>query len=188
MPIRIALLRSMVVNGHRVTAADVRALAEAVGATNIRAVASTGNIVFDNGKSPAALTRALEAACEARFGKPTEIIVKTERQWRALVAANPFKRHASKTPNRVLAWIMRTPVTAKGLAQLRRRATRQEPIRRVVGGNFYILFGNPNRDDTKIPAGFGLKALGAVGTNRTWTTVSAITRALDEMKAGSAAE
>jgi uncharacterized protein (DUF1697 family) len=182
MPIRIALLRSMVVNGHRVTGADVRALGESAGGTDVRSIAATGNLVFHSAKSPAVLTRALEAACEKRFGKPTEIIVKTGRQWRALVAANPFKRHAKETPNRVLAWIMRSPVTTKGLTQLRRRATSKELIRRVTGGNFYIFFGNPNRDDTKIPAGFGLKALGAVGTNRTWTTVMAITKAMEEMR------
>ena len=183
MALRVALLRSMVVNGRRVTGEDVRKLVEAVGGTEARSVLATGNAVFRSSKSGAALTRELEAACAERFGKPTEVIVKTEAQWRTLVAANPFKAHAKKTPNRVLAWVMRSPVTATGLAQLRRRADASEKIRRVAGGNFYIYFGRPNRDDTKLVAGFGLKALGAVGTNRTWTTVSKITDALDELKA-----
>lgn len=183
MPIRIALFRSMVINGHRISGADVRALAEAAGGADARSVLATGNVVFRSAKSAAALTKALEAACEARFGKPTEIIVKTEAQWRALTGANPFKRQAEDTPSRVLLWVMRSSVTAAGLAQLRRRAVASEKIRRVVGGNFYIFFGRPNRDDTKIAAGFGLKALGAVGTNRTWTTVAKITDAIAALKA-----
>lgn len=186
MPIRIALLRSMVIGGHRVTGADMRALVEAVGGTDARPVLATGNVVFRSAKSAAALTTALEAACEARFGKATEVIVKTEAQWRALTAANPFKRQAKAVPSRVLLWVMRSPVTAGGLAQLRRRADASEKTRRVVGGNFYIFFGRPNRDDTKMAAGFGLKALGAVGTNRTWTTVAKITDAIAELKAAKA--
>lgn len=182
MPLRVALLRSMVVNGHRVTGEDVRALAESVGGTDARSVLATGNVVFNSAKSAATVTRDLEAACKKRFGKPTEIIVKTEPQWRRLIAANPFKRQAKATPNRALLWVMRSPVTAAGLAQLRRRAHPTEKIRRVIAGNFYIYFVRPNRDDTKLVSGFGLKALGAVGTNRTWTTVSKITAALDAMK------
>jgi uncharacterized protein (DUF1697 family) len=172
----------MVINGHRVTGEDVRKLVEAVGGTDARSVLATGNAVFRSTKSAAMLTKELEAACAKRFGKPTEIIVKTGAQWRRLVAANPFKRQAKSTPSRVLAWVMRSSVTAAGLAQLRRRAHPTEKIHRVAGGNFYIFFGRPNRDDTKIAAGFGLKALGAVGTNRTWTTISKITAALDDMK------
>lgn len=186
MPIRIALLRSMVVNGRRVTGADVRALAEAAGGEDARSVLATGNVVFRSAKSAAVLTKAMEAACEARFGRATEIIVKTEAQWRAVTTANPFKRQAEATPSRVLLWVMRSPVTAAGLAQLRRRADESEKIRRVIGGNFYIFFGRPNRDDTKMAAGFGLKALGAVGTNRTWTTVAKITDAIAGLKAGDA--
>lgn len=183
MPLRIALFRSMVVNGRRITGEDVRKIAAAAGATDARSVLATGNAVFRSAKSAATLTKDLEAACAERFGKPTEIIVKTEAQWRAIVAANPFRRQANATPNRVLLWVMRSSVTPAGLAQLRRRADTSEKITRVVGGNFYIFFGRPNRDDTKIAAGFGLKALGAVGTNRTWTTVSKIIEAIAAMKA-----
>lgn len=173
----------MVVNGHRVTGDDVRKLAEAVGGTEAQSVMATGNVVFRSPKSTATLTRELEAACARRFGKPTEIIVKTGAQWKSFIAANPFKRQAKETPSRVLAWVMRSPVTAAGLAQLRRRADPSEKIRRVAGGNFYIFFGRPNRDDTKLAAGFGLKALGAVGTNRTWTTISKITAAIEALTA-----
>jgi uncharacterized protein (DUF1697 family) len=184
MPLRVALLRSMVVNGQRINAQTTAALAEAVGGEDVRTAGSTGNLVFRSAKSPATLTRELEAACEKSFGKPTEIIVKTERQWRALVRANPFRREAEETPNRVLAWVMRSPVPAKGLAQLRARADASEIIKRTRSGDFYIFFGRPNRDDTKLVAGFGLKSLGAVGTNRTWTTMTRITAVLDELAAG----
>ena len=184
MPLRIALLRSMVVNGHRVSGADACALAGAAGGEHPRAVMATGNVIFRSRKSPATLARDLEAACKARFGKATEMIVKTAEDWRALVEANPFKAAAKKTPNRVLVWLMREPVPASGVSQLRRRAAPSEKIVRLRSGDFYIHLGLPNRDDTKLAAGFGLNHIGAVGTNRTWTTIAAITKALDEVEAG----
>jgi uncharacterized protein (DUF1697 family) len=184
MPIRIAFLRSMVVNRHRVSGADAEALVNAAGGTDARAVMATGNVIFRSRRSPAALVKDIEAACASRFGQPTEIIVKTEKEWRVLIAANPFKATAKKTPNRVLLWIMREPVPLKGIAQLRRRAHASEKITRVRSGDFYIHLGMPRRDDTKLVRGFGLKNIGAVGTNRTWTTVAAITKALDEMEQG----
>jgi uncharacterized protein (DUF1697 family) len=183
MPLRIALLRSMVVNGHRVTGKDARDLAEAIGAVNVRSVLATGNLVFLSRKSPATLTRELEAECEKRFGKPTEIIVKTQEEWMKLIAANPFVKGARSQPSRVLVWVMRSPVPEKGLAQLRRRAARSEKIVRTADGDFYIWLGRRERDATKLVSGFGLKSLGAIGTNRTWATVSKITRLVEEMKA-----
>jgi uncharacterized protein (DUF1697 family) len=182
MSLRIALLRSMVINRHRITGADVEALAQAAGGTDARSVMATGNVLFRSRRSPAALVKDIEAACKDRFGQPTEIIVKTEDEWRALVAANPFKAAAKKTPNRVLVWILREPVPPSGIAQLRRRAHASEKIARLRSGDFYIHLGMPNRDDTRLVRGFGLNHIGAVGTNRTWTTVAAITKALDEME------
>src|SRR5262249_28410031 len=132
-------------------------------------------------KAPARLEKQIEAECERRWGKPTEIVVKTEEEWRKLVAANPFKAQAKRSPNRVLLWVMREPAPASGIAQLRRRAARQEKIVQVVSGDFYIHLGLPDRDDTRLVGGFGLKSIGAVGTNRTWTTVSKITAAVEEM-------
>ena len=182
MPIRIALLRSMVIGKRRVSGADVRALAEAAGGTDARSVIATGNVVFRSRKAPATLEREMEAACAAAFGQPTEIVVKTADEWRALLAANPFSKQAGTAPARVLVWAMRQPLPDAGLDQLRRRASPDETVVRTADGDIYMWFGG-DIDASKLPAGFGLKSLGAVGTNRNWNTVMKITAVLDEMEA-----
>ena len=182
MPIRIALLRSMVIGKRRVSGADVRALAEAAGGTDARSVIATGNVVFRSRKAPATLEREMETACAAAFGKPTEIVVKTADEWRALLAANPFSKQAGTAPARVLVWAMREPLPDAGLDQLRRRASPDETVVRTADGDIYMWFGG-DIDASKLPAGFGLKSLGAVGTNRNWNTVMKITAVLDEMEA-----
>ena len=182
MPIRIALLRSMVIGKRRVSGADVRALAEAAGGTDARSVIATGNVVFRSRKAPATLEREMEAACAAAFGQPTEIVVKTADEWRALLKANPFPKESERAPARVLVWAMREALPDAGLDQLRRRASPDETVVRTADGDIYMWFGG-DIDASKLPAGFGLKSLGAVGTNRNWNTVMKITAVLDEMEA-----
>ncbi len=183
MSLRVALLRSMVIGGRRVSGADVRALAQAAGGTDARSIIATGNVVFRSRKAPATLEREMEKACAAAFGKATEIVVKTAEEWRALIGDKPLVSESAAAPARVLMWAMRDPLPDSGLEQLRRRAAVDERVERTVGGDLYMWFGG-DIDASKLPAGFGLKALGAVGTNRNWNTVMKITAVLDQMVAG----
>lgn len=183
MPIRIALMRSVVIDGRRVKGEEARGLAGTVGGTDVRSVGATGNLLFRSRKSPATLERDLEAACATLYGKPTEMIVKTADQWRALIAANPFRERSETSPARVLVWAMRAPLPDSGLEQLRRRAAADEAVERTASGDIYMWFGGDDPNASRLPAGFGLKSLGAVGTNRNWNTALKITAALDEMEA-----
>lgn len=180
MTLRVALLRSMVIAGRRIRGEEVRGLALAAGGTDVRSVGATGNLVFRSRKGVDRLVQELEAACAAEYGRPTEIVVKTADQWRAFIAANPFKTQSRDQPARVLAWAMRDPLPDAGLAQLRRRAGPDERVERTADGDLYMWFGGEIAA-SKLPSGFGLKALGAVGTNRNWNTVSKITAVLEEM-------
>lgn len=182
MPLHIALLRSIAIDGRRVKGEEARGLAEAVGGTDVRSVIATGNLLFRSRKAPETLERELEAACARLYGKPTEFIVKTAAEWRALVRANPFPEESDKAPARVLAWAMRKPLPDSGLDQLRRRASADEKVERTKAGDLYIWFGGADISASKLPAGFGLKSLGAVGTNRNWNTMLKITAVLDEME------
>jgi len=108
--------------------------------------------------------------------------VKTPQEWRATLAANPFRKEAAAAPSRLLVWAMRSPLPDSGLHQLRRRARGEERIERVATGDFYIWFGEGNISASKLTSGFALKALGAVGTNRNWSTCMKISAVLDEME------
>ena len=182
MPVRIALLRSILINGRRVKGEEARGLAEAVGGIDVRSVIATGNLLFRSRKAPATLERELEAACADLYGKPTEMVVKTAEQWRALMKANPFPGESARKPSHVLAWAMREPLPDSGLEQLCRRASADERVERTAQGDLYMWFGGPDPDASKLPAGFGLKSLGAVGTNRNWNTMLKITAVLDQME------
>lgn len=183
MALRIALLRSVVIGGRRVKGVEARALAEAAGGDDVRSVGATGNLLFRSRKSPRTLERELERVCEVEFGRATEIVVKTADEWRALLKANPFPERTTAAPARVLVWAMREPLPDSGLDQLHRRASADEAVERTRSGDIYMWFGGPDPDASRLPAGFGLKALGAVGTNRNWNTAMKITAVLDQMEA-----
>jgi uncharacterized protein (DUF1697 family) len=100
--LRIALMRSIVINGQRVKMADARALVEQVGGSDVRSVMATGNLLFRSSKAPRDLERELEAAVAAFYGRSTEMVVKTAEQWRALLAVNPFPDEAATAPSRLL--------------------------------------------------------------------------------------
>jgi uncharacterized protein (DUF1697 family) len=184
MPLRVALMRSIVINGQRVKMADARALAERVGGTEVRSVIATGNLLFRSDKAPRALEQELEAECEAFYGRATEMVVKTADQWRSLLAANPFPDEAARAPSRLLVWAMRDPIPHSGTEQLRRRAVGDERVERTPEGDFYAWFGEAPIPESRMASGFGLKALGAVGTNRNWNTAIKIALALDTMAGG----
>lgn len=181
MPVHVALLRSVVITGQRVAMAPLRRWATNAGATEVSTVGATGNLVFVSRKSPARLERELEAACAAHYGRATEIVVKTASAWRAMVAANPFAAEADRTPAHLLLWAMRSPLPDAGLAQLLARAHGEERLFRTTAGDLYMWFGSGNIAASKLPAGFSLKSLGAVGTNRNWNTVRRIVAALDAL-------
>jgi uncharacterized protein (DUF1697 family) len=181
MPIKIALFRSMVIGDRRLTREALLRIADAVGGTDARTVIATGNLLFRSRKSTGRLERELEAACAEEYDRATEIIVKTAEEWRAMLAANPFESEAHETPAHLILWAMRDALPDHGLEQLRRRAQGAERIERIASGDFYCWFGAGDMAGSKMIAGFGLKSLGAVGTNRNWSTATRISTALDEM-------
>lgn len=181
MPVCVALFRSMVIGDRRLARETLLRMADTVGGTDARTVIATGNLLFRSRKGVTRLERELEAACVAEYGRATEVIVKTAAQWRALIAGNPFKAEAEATPSRVIAWAMRDPLPDHGLEQLRRRAKGVERVERSASGDFYCWFGNGEIAGSKLIGGFGLKSLGAVGTNRNWSTVMKIEAVLGQM-------
>lgn len=179
--VRIALVRSIVIARQRLSNDVLLDWGSAVGGRDCRAIGATGNLVFRSRKAPATLERELEAACARHFGGTTEIVVKTGEQWRALIAANPFIDEAAAVPAHLLVWAMRTPLPDAGLVQLERRARGDERIARVASGDLFMWFGAGEIAQSKLPAGFGLSQLGAVGTNRNWNTARRISDAVEAL-------
>jgi uncharacterized protein (DUF1697 family) len=88
----VALLRAVNVGGTKLPMADLRALLEGLGLTNVRTYLQSGNAVFDTGPGePAqALATAIEVRIERDLGPRVGVLVLPGEAMASVAAANPF--------------------------------------------------------------------------------------------------
>ena len=89
----IALLRAVNVGGTKLPMADLRALLEGLGLTNVRTYLQSGNAVFDAGddaEPAAALATAIEVRIERDLGPRVGVLVLPGETMADIAASNPF--------------------------------------------------------------------------------------------------
>ena len=97
----IALLRAVNVGGTgKLPMSDLKAMCDELGFTSVRTYIASGNVVFANRKSEAAIKSALEKRLAAYAGKPVGVLVRSAAEMAQVLADNPFPKAA---PNRTMA-------------------------------------------------------------------------------------
>jgi uncharacterized protein (DUF1697 family) len=87
----VAFLRAINVGGTgKLPMADLKAMAEAVGFTQVRTYIASGNLVFRSSLSEVEVKARLESQLATYAGKPVPVLVRTAEEMAAVVAANPF--------------------------------------------------------------------------------------------------
>jgi uncharacterized protein (DUF1697 family) len=98
MTVFIALLRAVNVGGTgKLPMATLKALCEKAGCRKVQTYIASGNVVFENARSEAAIKTALEMHLAEYAGKPVRVLVRTRTEMAAVLEANPFTKTA---PNR----------------------------------------------------------------------------------------
>jgi uncharacterized protein (DUF1697 family) len=115
----VALLRGINVGGHRkVPMGELRAALQAAGHTEVATYVQSGNVVLTAPKTTTAkLEKALEATIEDAFGFAVQVMVRTEAELEAVVAADPLGR-AKDDPAKHLVLFADTKLDAKKVAAL----------------------------------------------------------------------
>ena len=88
----VALLRAVNVGGTKLPMADLRALLEGLGLTNVRTYLQSGNAVFDgrDDEPPPALATAIEVRIERDLGPRVGVLVLPGESMAHVAASNPF--------------------------------------------------------------------------------------------------
>ncbi|ROP63349.1 uncharacterized protein (DUF1697 family) [Curtobacterium sp. PhB130] len=86
----IALLRGVNVNGITIRSAELRALFEERGYSDVRTVLASGNVVFDSDATSATLKADVEQALRDRFGYDAWIVLVPHDRLAAIVDGFPF--------------------------------------------------------------------------------------------------
>lgn len=149
---------------------------ESAGFSNVRAVISSGNVVFESGsKDIKALEAKLEKLWVAKLGFTSTTIVRSQEQLQLLVAMNPFKDIQDEPGSRLNVTFLKVAPEDSGIFPHR-------------GLRFYAL-GEYNRtvcsvldlSGGKTPGVFTWidKEYGPANTSRTWKTVQRILQKME---------
>jgi uncharacterized protein (DUF1697 family) len=167
----IALLRGVNLAGRRsVAMADLRAFAEALGFAEVRTLLNSGNLVFrSDAQSSADLERLLESECEQQLGLHTDFHVRSAKEWRDMIARNPFAAEAKRDPARLIMFCLKRPPGASAFKALQAAVIGSE---RVMGyGRHAYIYYPDGQGRSKLTVAMIDKAIGA-GTGRNWNTVT----------------
>lgn len=178
--LHIALIRGINVGGHLpVSMSDLRDLLEQLGFESARSLLQSGNLIFRCAtQKDAGLEGLLEAEAEKRLGLRADFLIRSAREWKEVVAHNPFRKEAERDPSHLVVMFLKRPAEAKIVKAVQVSITGPE-ILRADGRQVYIVY----------PAGIGKsrltnvlleKRLGIRGTARNWNTVLKLAMAIDE--------
>lgn len=116
----ICLLRAVNVGGTgKLPMADLRALCEASGFSDVRTYIASGNVVLRSPASARQVQATLAAALADHAGKPVGVLVRTPAEMAAVLAGNPFL-HAA--PNRTMVVFLDQPPPPDALHAIRGQA------------------------------------------------------------------
>jgi uncharacterized protein (DUF1697 family) len=165
------LLRAVNVTGHnRIGMADLCRVVSDLGMKDVQSLLQSGNVVFRSAGQPAArLESLLEGAVERHFGFRTDIFVRTARECRTVVAANPFRDEARRDPGRLLVVFLTRAPGAPEAEALWRAITGRETAR-VKDRQAYIVYPD-GVGRSRLTNALIEKSLKTRGTARNWNTV-----------------
>ena len=109
----VALLRAVNVGGTgKLPMAELKALCEALGLAQVRTYIASGNVVFASDLDEGELKAMIEAALEAKYGKPIAVLVRSGIDLAGVVQANPWP---DRPGNRVVAIFCDAELTLDGI-------------------------------------------------------------------------
>jgi uncharacterized protein (DUF1697 family) len=171
MPTQIALLRGINVGGHKpVAMAELRDFITGLGFRSVKTLLQSGNLVFEAGsKSGSSLEKLLEQETVKGLGVAIDYMVRSAKDWAAIVEANPFPKEAKTDPGRLVVMCLKIAPAAKALKSLQESIKGPEFFR-SNGKELYIVYPN-GQGTSKFTGALIERTLNSRGTARNWNTI-----------------
>lgn len=171
MTTHVALLRAVNLAGHnKVRMATLRELLADLGFQDPRSLLQSGNLVFkSDGMASTSLESLLEDAAEERLGLATDFFVRTDDEWNAIVANNPFPDEAEDDPSHLMVMLLKRAPQRGDVEALQKAITGREVVQ-VDGRHAYIVYPD-GIGRSRLTNALIEKKLGTSGTGRNWNTV-----------------
>src|ERR1700722_6331737 len=167
----IALLRAVNVGGRKpVVMAELRDLLTELGFVDTRSLLQSGNLVFrSKARTGSDLEGFLEEEAAKRLHLDTDFLVRTQEEWKRIVANNPFQEQAKRDPAHLVVTFLKRAPNTKQIAVLQSTLTGPEEFS-ADGRQAYIVYP-AGIGRSRLTNAFVEKKLGIRGTARNWNTV-----------------
>jgi uncharacterized protein (DUF1697 family) len=182
MPVVISLLRAVNVGGHAVIKmADLKSLYESLKFRDVQTYVQSGNVVFRTENTDLKLLgKKIQTAIEKRFKVTPGVLLRTAKDLRSIVAANPFAKRSDVSPAKLLVYFLHEELsraTATELKKLPPNAEELIPARREL----YIYFPD-GMGKSRLPWRAVEKLCIMPGTGRNWNTVTKLLAMAEELE------
>lgn len=157
--------------------AELRAMLEKIGCSDVRTYVQSGNAVFGTKLGAAGLTKAIEEALEQYMGRPIATTLRTQAQMKAILDANPFAEVATNPAHLCVTFLSNAP-TRSEVAPLHAQDWSPE-LFQVAGKEIYTWHPN-GQGRSPLAAALGKLKLRGAATTRNWNTVVKLLEMLGE--------
>jgi len=167
----IALLRAVNLGPHnKIGMSDLRKLLTSLGMQGVQTLLQSGNAVFQrDARTTAPLERLIEGAAAKQLHVETDVMIRSHKEWKGIIASNPFRKEATQDPSHLLVLPLKGP-PARGAAGALQAAIIGHELVRVDGRCAYIVYPD-GIGRSKLTSALIEKKLGTRGTARNWNTV-----------------
>ena len=183
MPMQVVMLRAGTAGSvSRVTQEELCRLLADLGIAEVRSLLRSGNLVF-RGDGPTGpeleLERELEHAVQRRFDGAVHLFCRTEEEWKAVVARNPFREEVARDPGQLVVMFLKQAPPDARLAPLQN--IRLGPERSGADGKqLYVLYPN-GAAGSHFTRTLVEHQLGTSVTGRSWNTILQVRRLLHDL-------
>jgi uncharacterized protein (DUF1697 family) len=148
----------------------LRDLVTRLGFSEGQTLLQSGNLVFAaERRTPADLERLLEREAEKRLGLATNIFVRSDKDWRELIAGNPYLDAAKQDPSHLVVILLKDRPSVKAMRELENAIVGRETVS-VTGRHGYIVYPD-GIGRSKLTNALIERKLETRGTGRNWNTV-----------------
>jgi len=182
MPVFISLLRAVNVGGHAVIKmADLKALYRSLKLGDVQTYVQSGNVVFRTDSADLKLLgKKIQTAIEKRFEITPGVLLRTTKDLRDIVAANPFAKRPNVLPAKLLVYFLHDELSQEAATELKKLPPKGEeliPAKREL----YIYFPD-GMGKSKLPWRAVEKLCTTPGTGRNFNTVTKLLAMAEELE------
>lgn len=182
MPVVISMLRGVNLGPHnRIKMEVLRSVYEKAECEDPRTYVQSGNVIFRTGeKNSAKLAVKIQKAINDEFGFRPDVILRSTKELKAAISANPFAKRANLEPGKLLVTFLADEPSRDAQAMLRDLKTQGEELH-LKGRELYIYFPD-GAGRSKLPWSSLAKLMKTTGTARNWNSVVAMLEIAEKLE------